>query len=237
VAESWPALAPDEIHLWFAPLEVEAARLGQLAACLNDVERARAARFVFDVHRRRYAAGRGLLREMLGRYLHMPSEKLEFDLGPLGKPYLRRTDGRPRLQFNYSDANGRALFGFTLDVELGVDLEPLARELRHREIAHRHFHADEVAALERVDDTRAGADFLACWTRKEAWGKAKGVGIRYPLDSVDLCSAIASDTLTIEDPGQLKRWQLSQLRPAPEYIGAVVYEGDERRLRTFSYQA
>lgn len=233
--DRWPGLAPDEVQLWFASLEVNSSRLVELTAYLNGAERARAARFVFDKHRRRWAAGRGLLRELLGRYLDATPSSFVFDFGPLGKPYLRRSEGRPRLQFNYSDADGMALFGFALDGELGVDLESLAREVKYREIARRHFHAAEIALLERQDDTRAHAGFLACWTRKEAFGKARGVGIRYPLDGVALYGADMQDVMTVEEPGAQTRWHVTQLHPAPDYVGAVVYEGDERRLRCFNY--
>lgn len=233
--ERRPELGPGEVHVWFAALDLEVERQHDLHAYLGSAERARAARFVFDKHRTRYATGRGLLREMLGRYLNVPPAELEFEIGPFGKPYLRRTDGRPRLQFNYSDAGGMALVGFAFDAELGVDLESLARQVNHREIARRHFHADEVAMLERRDDAQARTDFLVCWTRKEAWGKAKGVGIRYPLDSLDLCSAIARETLTIDASADLTTLHLSQLHPAPGYVGAVAYAGDECRLRRFNY--
>jgi 4'-phosphopantetheinyl transferase len=232
---SWPELAADEVHLWFVSLEVEPERLRTLSAFLNEAERARAARFVFEHHRRRWAAGRGLVRELLGRYLGAAPAGIEFELGPLGKPYLRAAGGAPQLQFNYADADGAALFGFARGVELGVDLESLAREVNHLEIAERHFHASEVAALNRTDDASARAAFLACWTRKEAWGKAKGVGIRYPLDGVILCGSPERETLAVDDPDSAGRWRLAQLHPAPDYIGAAVYAGTERPLRCFSY--
>jgi 4'-phosphopantetheinyl transferase len=233
--DHWPELGGGELRLWFAPLDLEDGRQQELRASLSEAERARAARFVFDLHRRRYAAGRGLLRQLLGRYLDLPPAALAFDTGPLGKPYLGGAQRGARLQFNYSDADGMALYGFALDAELGVDLESLAREVGHQEIARRHFRAEEVAALERGEPAESRAAFLACWTRKEAWGKAKGVGIHYPLDGIDLCSRIAEATLNIRDAGAPEDWTITQLRPAPAYIGAVACAGGPRVLRGFRY--
>jgi hypothetical protein len=78
--------------------------------------------------------------------------------------------------------------------------------------------------------------FLACWTRKEGYGKAVGVGIRYPLDSVELCLDCAEPRFTIADPDEPDRfWQGEQVYPSREFVGTVVCEGRSRKLGYYEF--
>ena len=79
---------PGEIHVWTLPLDPAPAEAAALAALLAPDEAARAARFRFERHRRRYAVGRGALRTLLGRYLDRPPRSVAFRYGPNDKPYV-----------------------------------------------------------------------------------------------------------------------------------------------------
>jgi len=91
---TWPlppaglTLGPDQIHVWAIPLDLLPAKLEELASTLVPLERERAMRFHFDVHRNRFIAGRGLLRVVLSQYLKTKPGRLEFVYGANGKPSL-----------------------------------------------------------------------------------------------------------------------------------------------------
>ena len=226
-AATCPSLAPDEVHIWWLALDLPENEIYRCRSTLHQMELKRANRFRFDKHRHRYIAGRAHLRSLLGRYLSVLPEDIALKFGPLGKPYISDKFAWPKLYFNYSDSNGMALYAFSLGRELGIDLEHLLRRVDHDRIARRKFSASEAATIRQCTDSRRGSAFLACWTRKEAYGKAEGFGIRYPLDSVDLCNDLTNNSLRIPkaDGADDSFWTVKQLHPHPEYVGAVAVDG------------
>lgn len=232
-----PALEGGALHLWWVSLRTGGDRLQSLQRCLNAAERQRARRFRLPQVRDDWVVGRATLRRLLGAYLGQPAAAIRFEYGPVGKPRLaQHHDGR-RLCFNYSDSGGRALYGFAWDGEVGVDLEYLSRDVSFGRIAQRKFTAAEAAAILSLPPARQRDAFLACWTRKEGYGKAVGVGIRYPLDSVELCRDCAEPRFTVDDtdePGRV--WQGEQVYPAPDFVGSVVCEGVPREYSYFAFE-
>ncbi len=231
-----PPLGGDEIHLWWVPLRTSAARVAALANRLNAAESARAGRFRLPRLRDDWVVGRATLRLLLGAYLRQPAAAIRFEYGPVGKPRLARHHDARRLCFNYSDSGGRALYAFAWDGEVGVDLEYLPREVSFSRIARRKFTGVEAAAILSLPPAQQRDAFLACWTRKEGYGKAVGVGIRYPLDSVELCLDCAEPRFGIADPDEPDRfWQGEQVYPSREFVGTVVCEGRGRKLGYYEF--
>src|SRR5580692_9491374 len=90
-----PDLARREIHIWCASLATDEATFERLESTLADLEKERATRFIFERDRDRYIAARGILRDLLGKYLHCTSQSIEFVYGPYGKPALAAAALRP----------------------------------------------------------------------------------------------------------------------------------------------
>src|SRR5260221_13661722 len=126
---SWPlppagfALRPDQIHLWAAPLDLLPSELDELASSLAPLERERAMRFRFDVHRNRFIAGRGLLRAVLGQYLEIRPAQVEFSYGANGKPSLSKNAGRNGIRFNLAHSEDLVVLAVMRDRDIGVDVE------------------------------------------------------------------------------------------------------------------
>src|SRR2546423_398599 len=125
----WPegpevlALEPGQIHVWSLLLDVPVQSVTRLERILSHDEVARAARFRFPLHRNRFIAGRGSLRELLGRYLAAPAEKIQFVYGPHGKPDLGAVHRGNGLHFNLAHSEGLALVAVTCAGPVGIDLE------------------------------------------------------------------------------------------------------------------
>jgi 4'-phosphopantetheinyl transferase len=213
-------LAENSIHVWRAWLDVEAAERKRLSEFLTDDETARANRFVFPHDHDHFLVARGRLRELLGRYLNCSPRNLKFTAAKYGKLSLPEY---PHLRFNVSHSHGLALYGFTLDRELGIDVEKIRPEFTGEDIAARYFSMSEQNELKKIPEEFRPLAFFLCWTRKEAYVKAHGDGLQIPLDSFDV-------SLTPGQPATLhsaddQRWSLQSFLPAANFAAAVIAEG------------
>jgi 4'-phosphopantetheinyl transferase len=161
-------------------------RVRGLEQMLSHDEIARAERFHFERDRRRFVVGRGLLRAILGRYMGIESERLRFRYGEYGKPYLAEEYGGKALQFNVAHSQDMALYAIARDREVGVDIEYIRPFPNLMQIAEQFFSARENIALQAVPEHLKDEAFFTCWTRKEAYIKARGDGLSLPLDRFDV---------------------------------------------------
>src|SRR5262249_4694628 len=111
------------VHVWATNLDVSATALQASAQMLSSNESERASRFHFERDRNRYIAGRGLLRTVLGKYLHMPSAEVPLVYGPNGKPLLQTDINRPTIHFNLAHSQNLALLAVTYAGQIGIDVE------------------------------------------------------------------------------------------------------------------
>jgi 4'-phosphopantetheinyl transferase len=175
--------------------------------------------------------GRGWLRVLLGEYLSAPPASARLAATPLGKPYLA---GEPPtgLRFNVAHSDDLALVAVTRGREVGVDVERERADVEWRDLARRFFAPEEVAALNALPERERRSAFYRCWTRKEAYIKALGLGMQVPLDgfAVTLGDNDAALLHTSHDPAQYGRWTMQGLTPAPGFAAAVAVDGIGWRL-------
>jgi 4'-phosphopantetheinyl transferase len=225
-AELTPSSA--EVHVWRTALNPAASCVERLRCHLSADELQRAARFHFPRDRRRFTVARGVLRDILARYLRVPASELAFRYSAYGKPTLADGFDDGTLRFNVSHSHERALFAVTCGREVGVDIEFLGREIRGEEIAKRFFSAGECATLRALPQEVKQQAFFNCWTRKEAYIKAHGEGLSLPLDQFDVSLAPgepAALLATRSDPQDASRWSMQALSPGEGYVAALAVEG------------
>jgi len=182
-APSAPALARGEAHVWLA--RTGAGAKSALAACedlLDPREQARKARFRPADKRREFAIAHALVRVALSRYADVPPRAWRFVENAHGRPEIAGPAGVPPLRFNLSHADGLAACAIALENDIGVDVESCSRAVDLR-VASRFFARDEVRALEALPAARRARRFLELWTLKEAYIKARGLGLALPLRS------------------------------------------------------
>ena len=158
-----------------------------MAISLAD-ELVRAERFYFDEDRIHFIVGRGFLRCTLASYFGVQPKQLRFTYNAFGKPNLDLPSGS-WLKFNLSHAGKLALLAVTAGRELGVDLELIRPGMAQELIPEQFFSPSEVESLRGLPEEHQDAAFFACWTRKEAYVKAKGKGLSIPLDEFDVSLA------------------------------------------------
>ena len=232
----FPTLTKSEIHIWCANLKLTTEEAATLSQYLAADERKRAERFKFEIHRHRFIAAKGTLRKILGKYLEISPEKIKFSAGPHGKPYLDKSINQ-ELLFNSSDSQNLALYAVVLNHEIGVDVEYIREDFASKEVAQRFFSPYENQVLQGLPEAQKTTTFFACWTRKEAFIKALGKGLSYPLDQFDVSLApeeSAKLRRVGDDPEEAGRWQLCDLKPAQNFVAAVaVKEKNMGQLRTW----
>jgi len=237
VAPAFLKLAAPEVHVWQAGLDFEPGVLAQLHTTLAGDEQARAARFHFQKDQNHYIAARGILRSILGRYLLLEPGQIAFEYNSHGKPALIRDLNGADLRFNVSHSHGLALFAFNLGRDIGVDVESLRPDFATDEIAARFFAPQEVAVLSSIANPDRARAFFNCWTRKEAFVKARGVGISLGLDQfvVSLAPGEPAALLHANDDAEAaKRWMIREFDVGPEFAAALAVEGTGLELRCWS---
>jgi 4'-phosphopantetheinyl transferase len=226
------ALEPAEIDVWTVGLDLAPEQRDALAETLSADERERAARFLFERDRQRFIAARGWLRLVLGSCCGRPPADVVFTYGPRGKPALAG-EGAGGLRFNLAHASGRALIALARGRDVGVDLEDLQRAGNWEGVSARFFTPREAAAiLERPAAARSEA-FLACWTRKEAYVKARGEGLTLALDGFEVSVDPDEEQprlRSLDEAGPCQ-WSLHSLRPVPGFIAALAVAGRSARMR------
>lgn len=189
---------------------------------LSATEWARAQRFRFPEHRRRYLTSHVALRDLLCARFGLGAAEIVFSENAYGKPALSAPIGGV---FNLSHSDEVALIALGSDGELGVDVEQ-CRSLAHDDLARRNFSPAECEVLDRLAPARRLAGFFACWTRKEAYIKAKGMGLSIPLDAFTVEADPDRMPALIESrhaPADVGRFALWDLPVPPGYRATLAY--------------
>jgi len=223
-----PPIEDDELHLWWLPLHLNAQQSEMARGLLSDIQRDKYVRRATDELKHTYLAGRYYLLNLIGAYAGCAPDEVMLSYTRLNKPFLSLHD--KDIEFNFTDTsvNNRAfgLFAFTKDKAVGVDLEARSRRSDFAAIAARRFTPAEQDFIADPDGKAINPDrFLAIWTRKEAYGKAIGVGINFQMNRRDLVSEASE--LDFWDR-QDHPWHLEQFEFGDELIAAVVYATHQR---------
>jgi 4'-phosphopantetheinyl transferase len=194
------------------------------AAQLSDDERNRADAFTRDSDRRRYVLARARLRQLLAEQLGIAPREVEFVYGRCGKPRLSSRHGHTPLTFNVSRCGDLAALAVAVARPIGVDIEAIRLLPDADGIADIAFSRRERSEFRALDPQDRPLGFFNCWTRKEAFVKALGDGLRHPLHAFDV-------SLTPGQPAIVRRvgrahgnrtgWELRAFTPAPGFVGAI----------------
>lgn len=236
-------LTRSDVHIWRASLERPEAEVARLHQLLSADEQARAARFHFEIHQRRFIVGRAILRQLLGRYLNMDNRLIRFYKTEYDKPYIKHLLNGSELCFNVSHSHEMALYAFTRDRRVGIDIEYRRRIIDLDSIAEHFFAPSEVETLMRFSPQVRPNAFLNCWTRKEAYIKGLGEGLSHPLHTFTVTLAPGQPARLVSDQGDPTapdRWQFTAFDAHIDYQSAIAVEAaltlpDERNLSYWQF--
>ena len=208
--------APGIATLTLLDLDLPRAELDEYGCWLDADECLRASAFRRPIDRDRFVARRGLMRAQLGQELGIAPQMVRIATDDHGKPFLRDD---PDLAFNLSHSNGLALLATMRGGVIGCDIEWRNPELACPRVAERLFAPEEYAVLAALPSEQWIAGFYNCWTRKEAYVKALGLGLSYPLYAFTVSVEPGQPAcFTSDEPG----WTLASFEPALGYQAALV---------------
>lgn len=186
-------------------LDLETDAVDRLAGWLADTERQRADRYRLTRDRRRYIVARARLRQLLAARLGTHPRAVELSYGPHGKPFLAAgADWR----FNASHSGDLALFAFCRGREVGIDVEAVEPLPGADALATQFFSRADLQAYSALAPRDRALGFFACWTRTEAYLKARGRALQSSASLPDVPPA----------------WRVHSFSPAPGHAAAVAVE-------------
>jgi len=206
----------NQVDIWCArlPDEWDSSLSDSYRKILTPEETERYARFAFEKDRRQFLLTRALVRDVLSRYLGVEPAALVFARNEYGKPALAEPLGCP-VTFSLSHTKGLSVCAVASEQMIGVDVESLQRTPGHQDIPKRFFATSEVAFLESVDKPQKSTEFLRLWTLKEAFIKARGLGLSIPLNSFEVEMITGGPpcvSFSDGNHGNASDWQFLQIR-------------------------
>lgn len=223
----------DRIDLWLAHSDEikDPSLLARYRQLLTEEELRQERRFHFSKDQHRYLITRALVRTVLSAYVALPPEQWRFTANAYGKPAI--ADIHPDAQclsFNLSHTQGLVVLGITKATALGIDTENTVSRRAPLDVASHFFSASEVAALNELDTCDRNQRFFQYWTLKEAYIKARGMGLSIPLNqfSFHLPAMPTDSPASISFQPELndapERWRFWQIRASASHLIAICAE-------------
>jgi 4'-phosphopantetheinyl transferase len=226
-----PLPQPNEVHVFCATLD------STVAHYVSPDEALRAERLLNTLTRIRFLNSRGLLREILARYLELQPEELDFSAGEHGKPFLSgNCSSKGQLYFNLSHSENLFLLAIATDREVGIDLENIRNDSPFHEIARLAFSPREQEELFRLSAHLQRSAFYRCWTRKEAYLKACGMGFALCSNSFNV-SLLPETPISFVPPDGLSCWTLQDIDVPDNFSAALAVKGSPPILQIKSLTA
>ena len=223
------------IDVWWIDVHDYRADADRLKTLLSPAEQARAQRFYHRTDRLDFTVIHGICRLILSRYLNQPPEAIRFVQEANGKPILFSPTSR--LHFNLTHSGSKALLAIGSQ-PLGVDMEQMKSDLSFDELVPHFMSVQEQTRFANLNEAEKRNAFYLCWTRKEAYVKAIGQGLSYPVQQVTV-SFDASDPTICDQahPTRPQHWHLYQLPTVDDYTQVVVSRQADASLRLFTHRS
>lgn len=206
---SAPQLNEQDVDVWLTGLLMSDAELAALARTLSGAELDRAGRFRRSLDRARFVARRGLLRAILARYVGVAPADIAYMTDAAGKPFLVDTCVSG-MGFSTSSCDDLAVVAVARQPFMGIDIERVRPDVLSDALAAGVLSSAEAEALLRRPEPARTWDFFVCWTGKEAFAKAVGLGLSLGLDRVQTYPRLDIDASLFAGPAHLLRVPLPQ---------------------------
>jgi 4'-phosphopantetheinyl transferase len=214
------------VDLWyyFHELIDDAALFAAQEALMTPDEYARWRSFHFEPDRRAFVATRALVRTVLSRYAAVAPREWRFVTGKHGKPRVAHPDVTPCIYFNLANTLGLVVCAVSVAHEsIGVDVERIDRKPEILDLADRYFSHYEALTLRALPSSERLRRFVAIWTLKESYVKARGLGLTQPLDQFSFLLDQEEIGVSFDErtPDDATHWRFALLDSSPHYMIAV----------------
>jgi 4'-phosphopantetheinyl transferase len=222
----------NEIHVWLLDLNLDLHKVDQLSNILSEDELTRAKKFHFEHHQHRFIITRANLRFILSKYLKITAQEIEFIYSEKGKPSLVKTCNQEGIEFNLSHTDNLALYAFTKNQKIGVDLEKIKDNCDIENLAKRFFTNNEYQVISNLERKQQPQAFFQAWTSKEAYLKATGEGLGGGLENIEInLHSQERELVRIEGNKQLvENWTLEKIDINDDYIATLAVKNLKKEI-------
>ncbi len=233
-------LKDNELHIWCIPYLQACKSKMIVESVLSPDELIQASQFKFKELQQKFLLRRTILRKILGRYCGSSPKKLNFCTTSYGKPYIT---GDINISFNFSHSNELAYVAITNDLPVGIDVELIEEFDSKEKVAKQFFSPKEYTEYTNLEPHKKLEAFFDIWTRKEAFIKAIGEGLSYPLDQFQVTFKNRSDTkinYTATTQQGMPEWKLlgkKILFNNLSYIVSCAYVNSISDINFYEYEA
>jgi len=214
-------LAPDAVHVWTAPLNVDEHKMEEMLERLSPSEQKRVGALLEERAVRQYVISRAMQRQLLAGYVGGHPSEISFGVVAMGKPTLSKPNDIG-LTFNTTHSGTMVIIAVTANRDVGVDVEQVRPVRRALKVAKRCYSADEYEMLANLPQEKLDRAFLSIWVKREGTAKARG-------DSVWRGLASWKNGALENTPRRLD-YRVEYLDLGPEFVGVVVARGDLWRV-------
>lgn len=225
-----------QAHVWYAIPETiqDRSRLDAFRSILSAEELRRHERLHFQEDRHRFLVAHTLIRKVLSRYAELAPDEWRFSVTGRGKPEISNPGVAP-LRFNLTHTPGLVACVVNLSGDCGIDAEKITRRHDPLGVARRMFSQEEYLTQQSLEGQTQLEYFFERWTLREAYVKARGIGIRFPTRKLRF-RVESHDRVRIEFENDIHdhndHWQIELLRPTAEHIAAVTIARHNQQLKT-----
>ena len=223
-------LAPDAAHVYLTLAdEIPENRMAALEDVLPAEELDRAGRFAFPKDRRLYVIARAHIRLVLSQYARVRPIDWRFRATTFGKPFIANQHESAPLCFSLSHTAGMVSSLVSRVEDSGIDTEHVERQTDCLKLAKYAFTPGESAALELLSGVELKWRFYEYWTLKEAYSKARGLGLSIGLDQISFAIDQNHITPTFESSlgEKAKDWHFKSVRPSPSHQLGIAMKSTE----------
>lgn len=216
--EDFPFLPSGHIHVWKVKTHPTVDLLERCRSALSDLEMKRIPFFKFEQVQQNYIISQGMLRILLGGYLNITPHEIKLGRYSKGKPFSLDD---PKLYFNVSNSGGLAVYGFSRDGEIGIDIEHERLLPDLEEMITKNFTSNEIKFI-NAKPAEKSQRFFRFWTVKESYLKAIGEGMRLPPDCLEFSiEGSKVRLLSVKGVFEQEDWHFEEFSPAKDYVGTL----------------
>jgi 4'-phosphopantetheinyl transferase len=231
-------LSGNDVHVWLAKIDQPRLWIERFSQILSEEELTKANNFIFIQDKDRFIVSHGLLRTMLANYVKIDPKQLSFGYTINGKPYITtKYSIDSDLSFNMSHSHNVAIYTFTLNRRIGIDIEFIRYIKNIDQLISFIFSKNDRMAINKLPEKQKQEAFLSIWTRKEAYVKAIGgclsnICSQYRfLSDLDNPPDLLHDELEIRNTSD---WFFQTLLPDSDYIATIAVEGNDLQFKYFN---
>jgi 4'-phosphopantetheinyl transferase len=211
-------LSSSHVDLWLYSIHPHEHNLSELFSILSQAEQEKAKKFHFASDRKKYVISHGIMRRLLASYIECEPLKIHYQVNEYGKPSM--STAQTPIHFNLTHSDNLAGLAIASS-PVGVDIEKIKPLDDYLSMTKHFLSPKESLIFQSLAQQEQQLTFYRAWTRKEAYIKAIGMGLSYPVEQVTVGLQEKAELLEDQaNPANISKWSLFSFE-YEGYIGAI----------------